>query len=135
MDPRFSYGPAIRQSPRDQDYSYAAKSGTFAGLTTIAAKPGDVLILWGTGFGPTTPATPVGIPIPGDTTFLASNAPTITVNNVQATFYGAALAPGYAGLYQVAIQVPTPLADGDWPIIATVGGVSSPTGVVLSVKN
>lgn len=133
--PAFFLWPGSQAVATRQDYSYAAKSGTFAGLTTVAAKPGDVLILWGTGFGPTTPATPVGIPIPGDVTFLASNAPTITVNNVQAAFYGAALAPGYAGLYQVAIQVPTPLADGDWPIIATVAGVSSPTGVVLSVKN
>ncbi len=133
--PAFFLWPGNQAVATRQDYSYAAKSGTFAGLTTIAATPGDILILWGTGFGPTTPATPVGIPIPGDTTFLASNAPTITVNNVQAAFYGAALAPGYAGLYQVAIQVPAPLADGDWPIIATVAGVSSPTGVVLSVTN
>ena len=134
-------GPAFFVWPGNQavatrlDYSYAAKSATFAGLTTIAAKPGDVLILWGTGFGPTSPATPVGIPIPGDKTYSAAAAPSITIDNVQATVYGAALAPGYAGLYQVAIQVPTSLADGDWPIVATVGGVSSPSGVVLSVQH
>ena len=132
-------GPAFFVWPSNQvvatrlDYSYAAKSGTFAGLPTVAAKPGDVLILWGTGFGPTIPATPVGIPVPGDKTYLAAAAPSITINGVQATVYGAALAPGYAGLYQVAIQVPTSLADGDWPILATVGGVSSASGVVLSV--
>ena len=134
-------GPAFFLWPGNQavatrtDYSYAVKSGTFAGLTTLAAKPGDVLILWGTGFGPTTPATLVGIPVPSDKTYLASAPPTITINNVQATIYGAALAPGYAGLYQVAIQVPTSLADGDWPIVATVGGIASPTGVLLSVKH
>jgi uncharacterized protein (TIGR03437 family) len=47
--------------------------------------------------------------------------------------YGAALASGFAGLYQVAIQVPLSLADGDWPIQAAIAGVQSPTGVVLSV--
>jgi uncharacterized protein (TIGR03437 family) len=57
----------------------------------------------------------------------------VTINNVQATVYGAALASGFAGLYQVAIQVPLSLADGDWPIQATIAGVQSPTGVVLSV--
>jgi uncharacterized protein (TIGR03437 family) len=36
--------------------------------------------------------------------------------------------------YQVAIQVPSPLADGDWPLVASIGGVASPGGVVLSVK-
>jgi len=58
----------------------------------------------------------------------------LTINNTSATVYGAALASRYAGLYQVAIQVPNSIADGDWPIIATIGGVSSPSGVLLSVK-
>jgi uncharacterized protein (TIGR03437 family) len=49
--------------------------------------------------------------------------------------YGAALTAGYAGLYQVAIQVPMSLADGDWPLVATIGGVASPGGVLLSVKH
>jgi uncharacterized protein (TIGR03437 family) len=134
-------GPAFFLWPGNQavatrvDYSYAVKNGTFAGLTTLAAKPGDVLILWGTGFGPTNPVVPIGVPVPGDKTYSAAAAPTITVNNVQATVYGAALAPGYGGLYQVAIQVPGSLADGDWPIVATVAGVSSPSGVVVSVQH
>jgi uncharacterized protein (TIGR03437 family) len=59
----------------------------------------------------------------------------VTINNVQATIHGAALAPGYAGLYQVAIQVPTSLGDGDWPIIATVGGVASPSAVLVSLRH
>ena len=65
----------------------------------------------------------------------ASTLPTVTINNLQATVYGAALAPGFAGLYQVAIQVPTALADGDWPVQANAGGVQSPSSVVLSVKH
>ena len=40
---------------RNSDASLAVKNGTFPGAATVAAKPGDVLILWGTGFGPTTP--------------------------------------------------------------------------------
>ena len=35
---------------------------------------------------------------------------------------------------EVAIQVPATLADGDWPIVATIAGVDSPAGVVLSLK-
>ena len=43
---------------RNSDASLAVKNGTFTGATTAAAKPGDVLILWGTGFGPTNPSLP-----------------------------------------------------------------------------
>jgi uncharacterized protein (TIGR03437 family) len=53
---------------------------------------------------------------------------------VAATVYGAALAPGFAGLYQVAIQVPNSLANGDWPLSVSIGGVQSANGLVLSVK-
>jgi uncharacterized protein (TIGR03437 family) len=137
--PASLYGPAFFTWPGSQvvatrqDYSYAARSGTFSGLTTVAAQPGDVLILWGTGFGPTIPPAPPGIPVPSDKVYSTGTAPTVTINNVTATVYGAALAPGYAGLYQVAIQVPNSLADGDWPIVASIGGVQSPSGVILSV--
>jgi uncharacterized protein (TIGR03437 family) len=58
----------------------------------------------------------------------------VTINNVPATVYGAALAPGFAGLCQVAIQVPPSLADGDWTVQASIGGVTSPAGIVLSVR-
>jgi len=123
------------------DYSYAAKNGTIPGLATVPAKPGDVLILWGTGFGVTSPITLPGVVTPGDKTYSTSTPVTVTINNVPATVYGAALAPGYAGLYQVAIQVPPSLANGDWPIVATAGSAtfldltSSPGGAILTVHN
>jgi len=124
-----------------QDYSYAVKNGTIPGLTTIPAKPGDVLILWGTGFGVTTPPTLPGVVTPSDKTYSTSTPVTVTINNIPATVYGAALAPGFAGLYQVAIQVPASLGNGDWPIVATIGSTvlfnvtSSPGGVILTVQN
>jgi uncharacterized protein (TIGR03437 family) len=138
--PASQYGPAFFSWPDNQvvatrqDFSYAAKAGTFPTLTTVAAKPGDVIILWGSGFGPTTPSVPTGLETPSDTTYSTSPAPTITIDNVPATVYGAALAPGFAGLVQVAIQVPTSLGNGDWPVVASIGGVQSASGLVLSVQ-
>jgi uncharacterized protein (TIGR03437 family) len=117
----------------DATASLAVKNGTFPGATTVAAKPGDVLILWGTGFGPTTPPAAAGIQVPADKIYNASPV-SVTIGTANAQFYGAALSPGYAGLYQVAIQVPTSLADGDYALKATVSGASSPDGVILSVK-
>jgi uncharacterized protein (TIGR03437 family) len=136
-----SFGPAFFSWPNNQvvatrqDFSYTAQNGTFPGTTTVPAKPGDVIILWGTGFGPTTPAAPVGVETPSDTTYSTGTLPTVTIDNVSATVYGAALAPGFVGLYQVAIQVPTSLPNGDWPVQATIGGVQSPSGIVLWVQN
>jgi len=132
------YGPAFFAWPANQvvatrqDFTWAVKDGTFSGATTIAAKPGEVIILWGTGFGPTSPATPVGVQVPLDAIY-STPPPTVSVNNLPATVYGSALAPGNAALYQVAFQVPTSLADGDWPVVATIGGAQSPS-IVLSVK-
>jgi uncharacterized protein (TIGR03437 family) len=133
--PAFFLWPGSQAVATRQDYSYAVKAGTFAGAATIAAKPGEVIILWGTGFGPTFPAAPVGVSVPGSGGYSTASAPTVTINNTPAIVYGAALAPGSAGLYQIAIQVPTTLADGDWPIQASIGGTQSPTGVVLSIAH
>jgi uncharacterized protein (TIGR03437 family) len=132
-NPGFFSWPGSQVVATRPDYTYAVKSGTF-GTATVAAKPGDVLILWGTGFGPTTPLTLPGSVVPSDRTYSTATAPTVTVNNVPAVVYGAALAPGFVGLYQVAIQVPTSIPDGEWPIVASIGGAQSPTTLLLSVR-
>ncbi len=66
----------------------------------------------------------IGRIVPASGGYPTASAPTVTINNTPAIVYGAALAPGSAGLYQIAIQVPTTLADGDWPIQASIGGVT-----------
>jgi uncharacterized protein (TIGR03437 family) len=110
-----------------QDFSLAVKNGTFPGTTTVPAKPGDVIILWGTGFGATSPLAPVGAVVPSDTVYNTADPVTVTIGTTSATVYGAALAPGYSGLFQVAIQIPAGLADGDYTVLATVAGVQSPS--------
>ncbi|MEO8595038.1 MAG: choice-of-anchor V domain-containing protein [Candidatus Solibacter sp.] len=119
---------------RNSDNSLAVKDGTFAGATTVAAKPGDVLILWGTGFGPTSPAVPAGILTPGDKVYSTRDPVTVKIGSAEAQVFGAALSPGFAGLYQVAIQVPASMADGDYPLKAAISGITSPDGVILSVQ-
>lgn len=133
-------GPAFFQWPNNQvvatrqDYSYAVTNGTFPGTTTTPAKPGDILILWGTGFGPSNPTVPQGQVTPSNTTYSTTTPPTVIIGGASAKVYGAALAPGFAGLYQVAIQVPTSLGNGSWPVVASIGGVSSPSSMQLAVQ-
>jgi uncharacterized protein (TIGR03437 family) len=132
--PAFFLWPGSQAVATFQNGSLAVKNGTFAGATTVAAKPGDVVILWGTGFGPTTPPVEAGIQVPSDGKQYNSSPVTIKIGSSDAEVFGSALSPGFAGLYQVAIRVPASLADGDYALKATVSGVSSPDGVVLSVK-
>jgi uncharacterized protein (TIGR03437 family) len=118
------------------DSSDAMKNGTYSGLTTVPAKPGEYITFWGSGFGPTTPAIPNGTLVPiTDGPYYVTNVPLLTINGQPMTYYGTALAPTFAGLYQATAQVPISTANGDWPVIAIVGGISSPTGVVLTVHN
>ena len=120
------YMPAFFTWPENQvvathtDFTFAAKNGTFPGVTTVPAKPGETIILYGTGFGPTSPATPVGLVVPSDKTYATTATATVEVNLVSGTVYGAALASGFAGLYQLAFQVPQ-LPDGDYQLFAIVG--------------
>ncbi len=115
------------------DYSLIAANGTFPGATTTPAKPGDVVILWGTGLGPTNPAVPEGEETPSTGSYSTSTLPTVTLNKVPVKVYSAALAGGDGGLYQIAIQVPSSMGNGEFPVQATIGGVTSPSNVVLAV--
>jgi uncharacterized protein (TIGR03437 family) len=99
---------------------------------TVAAKPGDVLILWGTGFGPTNPPTPAGVVVSGAPG--GSTLPAVTVGGVPVTVISAVLSPGSAGLYQVAIQLPASVPTGAVAIQASVGGVPSPGNIVIFVS-
>jgi mannan endo-1,4-beta-mannosidase len=104
-------------------YAYAVPNGTLS-VPTTAAKAGDTVILWGTGFGNTSPLAPVGQEIP-PASYTVSGV-SVMIGDTPATVISTALAPGLAGLYQVAIQVPTSLASGTYTLVATVNGVQSP---------
>jgi uncharacterized protein (TIGR03437 family) len=117
------------------DFTWSVKNGTFAGTTTVPAKPGEAIILWGTGFGPTSPAEPIGVQIPASPTYYVSTPATVTIGSTSAAVYATALAGGFAGLYQLVVTIPSSLANGDYPVIATINGAQSPTGVLLTIHN
>ena len=57
---------------------------------TVAAKPGDTVVLWGTGFGATNPPVAAGTAVSGAPAVVT--APTVTVGGIAAQVIGAALA-------------------------------------------
>ncbi|HEY1497349.1 MAG TPA: choice-of-anchor V domain-containing protein [Candidatus Solibacter sp.] len=116
------------------DFSLVGPPGLFPGAPTVPAKPGDAIILWGTGFGATDPAVAPGTLPPANQVCSVVSPVSVTIGNIDATVIGAALTPGNAGLYQIAVQVPASVPDGDQTLIAQVAGMQSPSNVLLNVK-
>jgi uncharacterized protein (TIGR03437 family) len=118
-------------------FGYVGATGLIPGLTFAPAKPGDILTIYGVSFGPTNPAVAPGAS--SATIAPASNTPTVQLGTTTLTLNSgllyAGISPGTAGLYQVNIQVPAGLADGDYPIVLNLGSFSTPAGAYLTVKN
>jgi uncharacterized protein (TIGR03437 family) len=115
------------------DFSYIGPPGLFSTVATTPAKPGDIVILWGTGFGSTTPAMVPGTLTPS-TSGTVNDAVNVTVGGLPAEYVGGALSPGAAGLYQIAIKIPPSAPSGDLAVLANIDGVQSPAGVFLTVQ-
>ena len=69
------------------------------------------------------------IPVASD----VDHVPT-TIGGVNATVLGAALTPGLAGVYQVAVQVPAGALQGDALVKASIAGIASPDNVYLYIS-
>ncbi|HEY3840703.1 MAG TPA: putative Ig domain-containing protein [Bryobacteraceae bacterium] len=99
---------------------------------TSPAKPGEVIILWGTGFGPGNPAVTSGQIFSGASRL--ANTVTVTIGGQPALVDFSGIVG--AGLVQINVHVPGSINDGDAPVVASVGGVSSQTTAnMLPVKN
>lgn len=99
----------------------------------VPAKPGDLVVLWGTGFGATQPPVSPGALVTGVPAVV--NLPLITVGGVQASVLNVVLTAGFTGLYQATIQVPISTAAGSTPVQASVGGAQSPADLTIFVAN
>jgi uncharacterized protein (TIGR03437 family) len=95
------------------------------GVTPVTAdqpaNPGEVVIFYGTGFGPVDP--PLGTGAPSNGNQITSPA-TMTIDGLPADIQFAGIAPGFVGLNQINVVVPglarTNAAD---PVVLTINGV------------
>jgi len=102
------------------------------GYTFTPAQPGEIIVLYGAGFG-----------LPGSPTVLVNGSstqsgqlptlPVIQIGGVAASVIYAGIAG--PGLYQFNVTVPAGTANGDTAVQATYGGVSTPVGDLISVHN
>jgi uncharacterized protein (TIGR03437 family) len=111
-------------------YDLIGPTGNSLGYPTVAAKVGDIIELFAVGLGPTNPAVPSGQAFSGAAA--ATNPVTVRINNINVTPAFAGLSG--AGLYQINLTVPAGLGTGDVPLVGTVGGVQTPSGVVISLQ-
>jgi uncharacterized protein (TIGR03437 family) len=113
------------------NFKNVGKVGLFAGQApdfTTPAKPGETIQLYGTGLGPTTPAIAAGIQT--DKTYSLNPMPTATVGTTAAVVSFAGLTVGLSQVYQVNVTIPDSTPDGDWPLVVTVNGVPSYSGLI-----
>ena len=109
----------------------AAEHANYSVISAASpAAPGETILLYGTGFGPTSPVSPSG-----QTVSMAA----ALANGVQVTIGGVAVTPAFAGLvesgvYQFNVTVPAGLGSGNAAVTATVGGLTTQSGVSIPVQ-
>ena len=111
------------------DGVYLGKPGLYPSLNFRAAKPGDVILLYATGFGPVDPPTPSGqlVSQPGR----LRSPVVVRIGGVVASVAWAGLVA--SGEYQFNVTVPD-VPNGDQPVIAEIGGATTQSGAFITVQ-
>jgi uncharacterized protein (TIGR03437 family) len=116
-----AYAPAINAIGGTGTGLAVVMTGKQTLVTSAApASPGDTLVTFATGLGPTNPPTPTG---PAKMNTPTATTVTLTIGGVPAQIPFAGVLNGSAG-YQINFTVPAGL-QGSQPMVLTIGGVSS----------
>jgi uncharacterized protein (TIGR03437 family) len=111
-------------------YDILGPTGSSLGYPTVAARPGDSVVLFAVGLGPTSPPVAAGSPFTGSAA--TTNPVAVSINNVPVALSFAGLSS--AGLYQINVTIPAGLGTGDVSLAASVGGAQTQPGVVISLQ-
>jgi uncharacterized protein (TIGR03437 family) len=121
------YVAALVSNPQ----SFALPIGALPGVASRPAKPGEILVLYGIGFGPVIPAIPAGTVVSQSNTL--GMPLQILFGSTPANIVYDGLAPNFTGLYQFNVQVPQ-IPDGDAvPLKFNLGGVSGTQTLYVAV--
>ena len=114
-------------------YNFAFENADFSIVSASnPAHAGDVLVFYATGMGQTTPELLTGQIVPLGPPFFDTPTVTVTIGGANAgVIYSIAAPPYVAGLYQIAVTVPSGLAPGNQPVVATSGGIQSNTVTIV----
>lgn len=114
--------------------SLVADSSVVAGASP--AKPGDIVSLFGTGFGDTNPSITAGQFATGAATLVNPITVTIGTAAVPASdVLYAGLSPGsISGLYQVNVRIPSTAPSGEVPVTISIGGAETQAGATIPIQ-
>jgi uncharacterized protein (TIGR03437 family) len=89
------------------------------------AKVGDTIMVYLTGVGTVNPLPVDGAAAGAGSAVAMTTAVSATIGGQTAKVTFAGLAPGFVGLGQANIEVPSGLSQGDLPLVITIGGQAS----------
>jgi uncharacterized protein (TIGR03437 family) len=131
--PSFKIGSVQYAVAVFSDGAYALPTGAIAGVDSRPAKPGDVLVLYGVGFGPVTPSSPAG-ELVQQLNSLAGPFQ-MAVGGIRASLSYDGLAPSYTGLYQFNLTVPSVAPNNAAPLTFNLNGAAGTQSVAIAVGN
>ena len=99
-----------------------------------AAPRGGYISIFCTGLGPVTNQPGTGMAAPSDPLAFTTATPTVTIGGVPALVTFSGLAPGFVGLYQVNIQVPSGVNPGDAVTVIVSVGTATSNMVTIAVQ-
>ncbi len=95
------------------------------------AAPGEYIVLYLVGMGAVDRTVASGAAAPLNPLARVTSQPTVKLNGVSVPVLYAGLAPGWVGLYQINIQLPSSFAaDGNMTLTVTQNGVVSNTTLI-----
>ena len=114
------------------DGTYVGRTNLIAGLKFRHAAAGDVITIYGIGFGPVTPSVPAGVIATQANTLVTK--PVFLFGTTQADFAYDGLAPNFVGLYQFNVKVPSGAGSGDVALSASAAGVSTNQSLFVTLQ-
>ena len=98
------------------------------------ATAGEVLVMYASGMGPTSPMVPAGTAAPANPLAVTVNQAFVTTGPTVTAVQFSGLAPGMVGVYQINFAVPSGLKAGAQPLAISAAGQSSGSTGFLFVK-